>query len=76
MLLLNCCTSTAIKKNEELHLFWPSVPGVYDENGNPLIFQDKEKHIVYMDENKWFEIVSYIVGTEENKKALAVYFDY
>lgn len=76
MLLLICCTSTAKKTNDVLHLVWNDVPSVFDSEGKPLVKHNLTTHEVYMDENKWFEIVEYIVTTEENKKALEVYFNY
>ncbi|MCQ2082543.1 MAG: hypothetical protein MJZ11_12885 [Lachnospiraceae bacterium] len=53
-----------------------SAPAVYDPDGKPLVEYNSVTHEVSMNENKWFEIVEYIVTTEENKKALEVYFNY
>lgn len=76
MLLLISCKSTQIKNDDVPHLQWMSAPSVYDPEGNPLVEYNSVTHEVSMNENKWFEIVEYIVITEENKKALEVYFDY
>lgn len=76
MLLLISCKSTQIKNDDVPHLQWMSAPAVYDSDGEPLVKYSLTTHEVSMNENKWFEIVEYIVTTEENKKALEVYFNY
>lgn len=76
MLVLNCCTSTARKTNDRIELHWENVPAVFTPEGEPLIFEDVENNEVRMSREKWYEFVDYIVCTEENKKALDVYFNY
>lgn len=76
MLLLTCCRSTQIKTNDRPVFNWMDVPKVFKEDGEPLIMYNRETHSVSMDENKWYEIVEYIITTEENKKALEAYFNY
>lgn len=52
------------------------VPDVFDAEGHALINENVENDSVTMSRSKWYEFVEYIICTEENKKALEVYFDY
>lgn len=52
------------------------VPEVFTQDGQPLIFEDVINDSVSMSRSKWYEFVEYIVCTEENKKALEIYFNY
>lgn len=65
MHLCSSCKSSQIKAEKEIpNVYFPSVPSMFDDKGNPLVKHDQINHEVIIPEALWLSILDYFDDTE------------